>query len=73
MQGKELIHHSTGVIPGAILDQDDVLLGLGRDLGQKVSIGAAGEALSLTLPRRNDRNGNRSNHDLIKPCVYHRF
>ena len=49
MQGKELIHHSTGVIlaPSRIRM---MLLGLGQDLGQKVSIKAAGEALSLTLP-----------------------
>ena len=65
MQGKELIHHSTGVIPGAILDQDDVLLGLGQDLGQKVSIGAAGEALSLTLPEEATGTVIDQAHDLI--------
>ncbi len=55
MQGEEIVHRLTGVIPGAILDQDDVLLGLGQDLGQKVSIGAAGEALGLAVPEEAPR------------------
>ena len=35
MAVKESMHGLTGVIPGAILDQDNVLLDPGQDLGQQ--------------------------------------
>lgn len=65
MQRKEIVHCLAGVISGSILDQDDVLLGLSQDLGQKVSIGAAGETLGLALPEEAARAVIDQAQDLV--------
>jgi hypothetical protein len=50
MGSKKVLHRFAGMVSGAILDQDDVLLSLVQDFSQKGGIAAAGEAFGLALP-----------------------
>ena len=65
MHGEEIVHGLAGMVPGAVLDEDDVLLGLGQYLGQKRLVAGGGEAFSLALPEETPRAVVNQAKDLV--------